>query len=213
MAVTEPSVHASTQAAITPAPWDLVGRGALLLLRPAAGQRHGLLDLGATLTFVDYERSGVDPYLELLHTPRFTHVGGTIGPTIDRIWVTSARSVASGRANWAIPKDLAQITRTDVPSGTERWTASLDGELLASATLRPVGPRLPAYKPRAGGRLLQRMDGVLYRTPISCSGRVQFAAVEQLDLGPTFADIYPARVRGALLVPRFRMGFHEATIG
>lgn len=198
---------------VVPAPWDLVGCGAILLLRPTRGKRRGLLDIGGALTFVDYERSGVDPYLELLHVPRFTHSGAIVGPTIDRIWVTSQRSVDSGRANWAIPKHLAEITRTGEPSGPQRWTAHAGGELLASLTLEPSGPTLPVVKPRALGRLLQRMDGVRYATPISARGTLRWARVAALELGPVFADVDPARVAGAVVVPRFRMGFHAATVG
>lgn len=196
---------------ITPAPWHLVGRGAILLTRPPRAGR-GLRTPGA-LAFVDYERSGVDPYLELLYVPRFTHAGGTLGPTIDRIWVTSARSVVSGRANWGIPKDLAAITREASASGSERWqAATTDGAPLASLTLRPRGPAIPVVKPRAVGRLLQRMDGRLYKTPISVRGRIRLARVEELVLGGVFSDLHRDQVRLAVLVEHFAMGFHEATI-
>jgi Acetoacetate decarboxylase (ADC) len=214
MAQASPTATASTTTPIAPPPWDLVGCGAILWLRPAGGgQRRGPLDLGGSLAFVDYERSGVDPYLELLHVPYFTHSRGTLGPTIDRIWVTSQRSVDSGRANWAIPKDLAQITRDQATNGAARWHASLGGELLASLAVTPVGPRLPVIKPRRAGRLLQRMHGVRYATPIDATGTVRFARVNELRLGPTFDDIDPARVGGAVIVERFRMGFHAAEIG
>lgn len=204
--------HSATEIALPP--WDLVGCGAILWLRPGGrGRRHGLLDVGGALAFVDYERSGVDPYLELLHVPYFTHSAGTVGPTIDRIWVTSQRSVDSGRANWAIPKDLADITRTTRDDGAVDWSASLGGELLASATFRPTGPSLPTVKPRWAGRLLQRMHGVRYATPIDATGRIRFARVSDVKFGPTFSDVDPARVGGAVIVERFRMGFHAAEIG
>lgn len=205
---------APTATEIAPPPWDLVGCGAILWLRPGGrGRRHGVLDPGGALAFVDYERSGVDPYLELLHVPYFTHSGGTIGPTIDRIWVTSQRSVDSGRANWAIPKDLADITRSARDDGTVRWSASRGGELLASASLHPTGPLLPTFKPRWAGRLLQRMHGVRYATPIDATGRIRFAQVREVELGPVFADVDPGRIGGAVIVERFRMGFHAAEIG
>lgn len=206
------AAHSATEIALPP--WDLVGCGAILWLRPGGrGRRHGLLDVGGALAFVDYERSGVDPYLELLHVPYFTHSAGTVGPTIDRIWVTSQRSVDSGRANWAIPKDLADITRTTRDDGAVAWSASLGGELLASATFRPTGPSLPTVKPRWAGRLLQRMHGVRYATPIDATGRIRFARVQDVHLGPIFADVDPARIGGAVLVEHFRMGFHAAEIG
>lgn len=205
---------APTSTEIALPPWDLVGCGAILWLRPGGrGRRHGLLDVGGALAFVDYERSGVDPYLELLHVPYFTHSGGTVGPTIDRIWVTSQRSVDSGRANWAIPKGLADISREPRPDGTVDWHASLGGEMLASATFHPTGPSLPTVKPRWTGRLLQRMHGVRYATPIDATGRIRFARVSDVQLGPTFDDVDPARIGGAVLVDRFRMGFHAAEIG
>ncbi len=127
--------------------------------------------------------------------------------------MTSQRSVDSGRANWAIPKDLADITRQVRDDGAVDWSASLAGELLASATFRPTGPSLPTVKPRWAGRLLQRMHGVRYATPIDATGRIRFARVSDVQLGPTFNDVDPARVGGAVIVERFRMGFHAAEIG
>lgn len=213
MAQASSTLRPSDASLIAPPPWDLAGRGAILWLRPAkGGQRRGLLDFGGALAFVAYERSGVDPYLELLHVPYLTHSRGTVGPTIDRIWVTSQRSVISGRANWGIPKDLARITLADEPSGAERWEASIGGELLASLTLTPVGPSLPTYKPRWAGRLLQQMEGRRYATPIDATGKVRFAKVATFELGPIFSDVDPARVAAAVTIPSFRMGFHAADI-
>ncbi|MBO9534176.1 MAG: acetoacetate decarboxylase family protein [Solirubrobacteraceae bacterium] len=206
------SPTALSEVPISPAPWDLVGRGAILFTCPPKGSAHRLRTPGA-FTFVDYEQSGVDPYLELLYVPRFTHSGGIFGPTIDRIWVTSPRSVVSGRANWGIPKDLAAITRDDGSDGTERWEARLPGgETLGALTLRPYGPPLPVAKPRALGRLLQRMDGRRYATPISVRGRVRLARVEELTFGAVFADLDASQVKLAVVVERFAMGFHEARI-
>lgn len=209
MATATPSASSSDTSQIAPPPWDLVGCGAILLLRSGGATARSAL--GAAMAFVDYERSGVDPYLELLHVPRFTRSGATIGPTIDRIWVTSQRSVISGRANWGIPKDLAEITRTAEGEATT-WSAHRDGSLLASLSLRGRGPALPVWKPRWAGRLLQDMQGQRFATPISATGRVRFAQVEAVEFGPIFSDLDPAQIRGALLVEHFRMGFHAARI-
>lgn len=209
MATATPPASSSDTSQIAPPPWDLVGCGAILLLR--SGGASARAALGASMAFVDYERSGVDPYLELLHVPRFTRSGATVGPTIDRIWVTSQRSVISGRANWGIPKDLAQITREQTGGGVA-WEARLGDELLASLTLRGRGPVLPVWKPRWAGRLLQDMQGKRFATPINATGRVRFARVEAVEFGPVFSDLDPAQIRGALIVDHFRMGFHEATI-
>lgn len=209
---TDPAALAGIE--VSPAPWHLVGRGAILWLCPqrSPGVR-GLRTPGA-LAFVDYAQSGVDPYLELLHVPRFTHSGGTIGPTIDRIWVTSKRSVVSGRANWGIPKDLAAITRSPVgDGGGERWVAAVGGAPLASLSLTPKGPQIPIAKPRGVGRLLQRMHGELYRTPISVAGRLRVATVDELVLGDVFRDLRPSQVKLAVLIEHFTMGFHEPDIG
>jgi hypothetical protein len=94
-----------------------------------------------------------------------------------------------------------------------RWSASRGGELLASASLHPTGPLLPTFKPRWAGRLLQRMHGVRYATPIDATGRIRFAQVREVELGPVFADVDPGRIGGAVIVERFRMGFYAAEIG
>src|SRR5262245_61022490 len=102
---------------IVPPPWRLTGSGYILLYRwfprdfvavqgqvpPAlAGSFKG----GASAVMVvNYENSEVGPYRELLFIPGLFERGFSI----TRTYVSSQASVDSGRANWGIPKQLAEF--------------------------------------------------------------------------------------------------------
>src|SRR5213596_1104261 len=102
---------------IVPPLWRLTGRGYILLYRwfprdfvsdqgqvpqTLAGSFRG----GASAVMVvNYENSGVGPYRDLLFIPGLFERGFSI----TRIYVSTPASVASGRANWGIPKQLADF--------------------------------------------------------------------------------------------------------
>ncbi|WP_298442429.1 acetoacetate decarboxylase family protein [uncultured Ferrimonas sp.] len=109
-----------TAANILPAPWSLQGRGYLLLYWFSRQwlQQSGLLPntlaplsrggLGA-LMLVDYQHGDPNPYQEMLLLPGKFDFGVCRRHCISHIVVSTEQSVASGRANWAIPKRLAQF--------------------------------------------------------------------------------------------------------
>lgn len=199
---------------IAHAPWDLRGNAVIVLFRgPSRGR--GLLRRFSAMAFVDYADSNVGPYRELLILDRLLRRGGRVGGTVEKIWVDSQRSVDSGRANWGIPKYLAEFTHER--GATERWSATLDGQPLAAVDLRPFGPPLPVLKPKRGAPLLQTWKGRAFATPISIAGVVRLAKIESIGSDPSHA-IYPGSDAGqrkpvlALVVTTGRMRFHAADI-
>lgn len=195
---------------IARAPWSLQGNAAVILLRgPRRGR--GLLRGWSALAFVDYAGSAVGPYREFLILDRLLRRGGRAGGTVEQIWVDSQRSVDSGRANWGIPKDMAEFTHHR--GATEQWSVAVGGSPLASVELRPVGPSLPVAKPRFGAYLLQTRAGRAFATPISIAGMIRVARVVRIEVDPARGvDLQQRRPVAAIVVTRGRMRFHAAEI-
>ena len=156
-----------------PAPWRLRGRGYISVLRhnpeisdddvflplPLHGQKQGP---GLSfLMFVDYVDSPVGPYHELLYIPgRYRLADGKTHFTISRIFVSSMDSVVNGRANWGIPKELAQFDVDYGKAGIDRVSLSKDGQCFARLQYKnwPVPLPLPASFTPASWRSLVQFD-------------------------------------------------------
>lgn len=210
----EASSRASGAIPVTPAPWVLTGRGLVVLLharRPVPGR--GVLGRISAVAFVDYESSDVGPYRELLHVPYVTRWEEAVGPTVDHIWVTLAESAVSGNANWGLTKTVADIERTPLAGGAERWTASDEGGDLGQVTHRPFGPPLPVGKPKNLGRLLQVRHGQRFATPVGVRGLVRASRVQDasFDAG-RLLDLGAHRIVGAAAITAGTMTFNQPRI-
>lgn len=196
-------------AGVTPAPWQLTGRGLVVLLRAKGPVRgRGALGRFSAVGFVDYDRSDVGPYRELLYVPHVTRHSGGVGPTVRDIWVTLEASAVSGNANWGLTKSVAAIDRAAAPGGAERWTASDDGGALGSVTHRPFGPALPVGKPAGLGRLLQVQGGRAFATPVGVRGLLRASRVEDASFDPArVVDLDACAVLGAVSITHGGMSF------
>jgi len=213
---------------VTAAPWVLHGEGWVLPFRldvaalraathlaPArAEQLEPLPGGGSLLVLVDYHASPVGPYHELLVVPgTLPFADGRRHPSIDRIVVSSWPSTVSGRANWGIPKDVADFSwrrgvgdpRTDVvevtvagrPAGRFR---------LRRPRLHVPGPL--ALLPAGARTLAQRWQGSDLLTTLEGSGRIGrgrlLDAWVDPELVPPVVDGRPGPV---LHVSRFELRF------
>lgn len=202
-----------TDTVVTPAPWQLTGRGLVVLLRSkerVAGR--GALGRFASVGFVDYDRSDVGPYRELLFVPHVVRRGGWVGPTVRDIWVTLQASAVSGNANWGLTKSVASIERR-TEGGVERWTASDGDGPLGSVAHRPFGPPVPIGKPAGIGRLLQRRDGQDFATPVGVRGLLRATRVQQASFDATrVVDLDRYAVLGAVAITHGGMSFGVPSI-
>ena len=210
---------------LAPAPWDLVGQGYLFAL----WMPHDVLDHGsfilpqtpragrgrlAIAMFVDYARSDVGPYHELLYIPGKLRFGDQARLSISRIFVSSQASVVNGRINWGIPKDRCDF---DVRYGARDHVAlrGNDGRAFAEMELEAFGPRLPAlmqWTPRSWRTLSQVRDGQQFTYVPEASGHFRFARVRGWKFdAAVFPDLARGRVLAALKVTDFRMRFPVAT--
>lgn len=120
-----------------PAPWNLTGSGLILVLR---GLR--------VLMVVDYQSSNCGPYQELLYIPGKAHIGGQRRYTISDIYVSAMASVVNGRANWGIPKVLADFKRTQ-NGARVRMALSASARRAGDASpQRPLAEEVYAERPQ-----------------------------------------------------------------
>ena len=225
-AVLEPDA-ALPSVPLCPAPWHLRASGyvfAVLMpedvLDQAAfvptelvAQRKNRISV---VLFVDYDRTEVGPYRELLVTPAsFAHAQGTY-PSITRIYVSSYESVVNGRINWGIPKDRAEFERQNGTDGIETVRVSRDGHTFAELVVRPYGPTIPVRSwllPAALRTLVQHWHGKSYRFTLSANGKARMASVERWSFDPNyFPDLARGRVLTGAYLPSFEMLFPAAEI-
>jgi acetoacetate decarboxylase len=119
--------------------------------------------------YVDYRDGSVLTYGELL-VARLTgrHV------RITDIWVDSPASMAGGRALWAIPKQLADLTLRDGSRGPVSRTtfeAAAAGAPIADATFTSVPGAALVRTPFAAQTAQERSDRTPVVTPLSGSAR------------------------------------------
>ncbi len=100
-----------------PAPWTLTGEAWIVPQLQRAGDVAAYVPLGCSIVSwrgwtpggyvcVDYHTSPVGPYREILFVPALVRRGWQWGFHISHIYVDSAASVAGGRGNWWLPKNL-----------------------------------------------------------------------------------------------------------
>jgi hypothetical protein len=207
-----------------PAPWSLEGRAHIVFFHPPpefvafqsmlpgwlADTHAGGL---ASLMLIDYRRSDVGPYREVLFIPGRFRVAGRRLYSITRIYVSTPASVMNGRANWAIPKELADIAFEPLADGTERVTASLpDGRRFLRFEARPGGPRFPVSTRLLHFPLVQQQDhGHLLQTRPGGHGWGRLARVRHLSGdGLHFPDLSPLKPLLAVQVEPLHVQFPAA---
>ena len=208
--------------ASAPAPWTLHGTGFILLYRFSREflGSHGLLDEEALASFaggfgavmaVDYHDSPVGPYRELLFIPGRFRTSAGKRHRITRIYVSTEASVVNGRANWAIPKELAAFG-WDRSGRTDEVTVTVDGKLLFSARLRERALRFPLSTALLPFPLAQRRGDDLLLTRFSGKGWARPVAVEELRTGEGFPALDGARPLLVLKVAPFTITFPSARV-
>jgi Acetoacetate decarboxylase (ADC) len=113
-----------------------------------AGRAVGILGL------IEYLPPSPLTYAELIWMPCLVRAAGSRGYFVDKMYVDSEPSLAAGRTEWALPKQLARfaVTATRATVDTE------DGAHLV-LDLRRRGPGVPV--PIAGGTLQHAGDHVV----------------------------------------------------
>ncbi|TGK07998.1 acetoacetate decarboxylase [Leptospira semungkisensis] len=187
-----------------PAPWSLTGEGYLFPLfgKKSYNAEMAFLDeedrksyrggLGS-LMLVNYERSNVGPYYELLYIPgNFEHKGKNY-KRITRIFVSSQTSVEEGIRNWAIPKERADFTWKKEGSLT-KIEVSRNGKTFFKIEIRSLGFGFPVNTSVLPYVLLQKEeDGTKLSTAFIGKGKGKLSRIESVWSDET---VFPDFVKG-----------------
>ena len=104
-----------------PSPWMLNGQGIILTHKfnngfiPEHLQSQFIGGLSFTM-LVNYTGSNCGPYRELLFIPGLFLINKRYHFMITKIYVDTAASLSSGKLNWGIPKELAEINWSETGS-------------------------------------------------------------------------------------------------
>jgi hypothetical protein len=206
-----------------PAPWDLTGRGYMLLYKfprdfvAEMGQVPPFLrssfagGLGAVM-IVDYAASNAGPYGEILFIPGRFHFEGKKLDCITKIYVSARASVVNGWENWAIPKELASFRFTESEDkGVCKVRVRKGGEPVMDVRLKHGGPSFPIHTRFLPFPLVQEKDGELYFTSFTGKGLAQLAHIEDMCVNPElFPDVGPFRPLVSIRLDRFSITFPPA---
>lgn len=132
---------------------------------------------------VDYHMSPVGPYREIIFVPALVRRGWRWGFHISQIYVDSAASVAGGRGNWWLPKNLLAFA-TKKHGSTTLFRTDHEGQPIASGVFTDSGQvSLPFSNRWLPLHLLQARADHLRRSAFWATGRIGVAngALDLLD--------------------------------
>lgn len=171
---------------------------------PPALEGFFLGGLGAVMV-VDYHTSPVGPYHELAFIPgQFAH-GRKKYHSVTKMYVSSEASRDSGRANWALPKELAEFEFTQ-EGDVDTVRVAQNGHVFFEMAFRPGKLSFPFnswfFKPS----LAQPQNDQFFITPISSRGWAKLADIEQPKVDSRFfPDISRAHPLGTVYMSRFTL--------
>ena len=204
-----------------PAPWNLTGRGCIVLYkfkkeflekRAYLPKNEGMDSAGGlgALMIVDYKSSNAGPYSELLFIPGKLHINGGRWHRITKIYVSTMDSVLNGRKNWAIPKELADF-KFSRNGNIEEVEVSKGGRTFFRAGMKVWGPRFPVSTKLLPFPLMQADEGSYLHTRFSGSGWGRFASLRGIEADQNlFPDLSLAAPLAAVFVDPFNIVFPPA---
>ncbi len=204
-----------------PAPWTLRGYGYMLLYRfgtelanqqgPDFLKGRAVPGFGSVM-LVNYESSNCGPYGELLMIPGQYNYHSDKKHTISKIYVSSQASVENGRANWGIPKELAQFSFKPLEKGVERVTVkAADSPASApifAATFKSGIVPFPVHTAFMPFPLVQHTDGKEYHTTFSGKGVGRLAKISDMTINENlFPDITAFKPVAIIRIAPFQITF------
>lgn len=206
---------------IVKAPWRLVGRGWVFVFHLDEDQRKALACQGvdlqllnsksfASLMLVEYLSSNAGPYFELLFIPGKVASPLGSGYTINRILVSTQISVNSGRANWGIPKDLADF-QVEKNSNCETWSIKHNSDLVLKAKMSSSWLPLPLLSPMTP--IVQYFEDNIFKFRLFGYGMGRLARIEELEINSDlFPNIQKIKPILGVYIPSFRLNFPEPRV-
>jgi hypothetical protein len=177
-----------------PPPWNLAGTGFLFAFYPKKEKFIELSGMSFTdkkayrgglgaIIFANYSSSNVGPYSELLFIPGDFECNGQLYKRVTKIYVSSQSSVDNGRANWGIPKELAQFEWRK--HGSHTSIKVNDGaKHIADISYSGVFVSFPIDSSFFPLSIVQDWEGKLLKTTPTAKGLGKFSTVEHFYINP-----------------------------
>lgn len=206
--------------AISP-PWSLKGKGYIMVFKFSFDfiAQHSFLPKEwmkwhkggfGSVMLVDYHESNAGPYRELLFIPGKFSFFGRKHYTISKIYVSTEASVVSGRANWAIPKELADFDWSNT-ANCDRINVTHKGIDVLDITLKPKGPAFPVTTSFLSISIGQEDAGRTLITRPSGQGWGRLASLKSVLVNKdNFPDIAGIKPLAICRVDPFQMIFPPA---
>lgn len=204
---------------ISPAPWQLSGEGYLFTYRFSNDflMKEGFIadefkpflwiNIGLVM-LVNYQTSPVGPYGELLFIPGMFHYKGKYYWHISKIYVSSLDSVMNGRANWGIPKELAEFKFEALEHGIKSVQVNVNGEKAFNCQFKDKAFGFPLSTSILPFQFIQPLNGKEYVTHPIGSGKAFFSKPMDLEIGQGLFPNIGSQTRLACLhIPNFALAF------
>lgn len=209
---------------IVKAPWKLKGSGYILLYRfnkdfiinngfvPQQNIDDFAGGLGAVM-IVDYKSSNVGPYSEILFIPGKFYVNGKKRSIITKIYVSTQASIDSGRANWAIPKEMANFEFIEKGSRKELVKIYKEGKCFFEAEFKTGIIPFPVSTFFIPFPLAQQKNSKIYYTNFKGAGIGRFCKVKSIEsVSSDFPELSSQKPIMAVKVNPFYITFPEAKV-
>ncbi|TGK33406.1 acetoacetate decarboxylase [Leptospira gomenensis] len=195
-----------------PAPWNLYGEGFVF---PLWAKKDYNREMGffseedskqykgglGSLMLVNYEKSDVGPYYELLYIPGNFEYKGDSFKRITRIFVSSQTSVEEGIRNWAIPKEKADFIWIKEGNLT-KISAFRGGKEFFRVSILTKGFSFPVSTKLLPYTLLQKSPEGYLKTRFIGKGKGRIATIQEI-----WSDeaVFPDAIKGGM----FQTGVHS----
>lgn len=205
------------------APWSLNGEGYIILYKFKKDFIENNLytqdflkdckcgGLGCIM-IVDYKKSDVGPYRELLFIPgKFKFKQNKLN-TISKIYVTTEDSVINGIKNWAIPKEICNCDIIK-DGNEEKIVFSNDGNEFLRVKFKVNKIKFPVNTKLMPFPLVQKHENKLYYTNFSGKGNGSFAKLKEIEIDDRyFPNIQKYKPIAVIKVSNFDIVFPKAEV-
>ncbi len=170
-------------------PWQLEGSGYILLYNFSKKEINSSFFLSekfikikkgglGAMMIVDYKKSAVGPYQEILIIPGKFFYNKKKRNTISKIFVSTQESVINGIKNWAIPKEEAHFSFEE----KEKIVIKKGEKVFFEASFKSYGPRFPVNTLFLPFPLVQEKEGLSYYTTFKGKGLGQLSRVKEMKI-------------------------------
>lgn len=209
---------------IAKAPWNLTGKGYMLLYRFNKKEisndkflsekfKNSFCGGFGALMALDYDQSNAGPYGELLFIPGKFRYGNKKKHTISKIYVSTIDSIFNGRENWAIPKEHADSKFVSDSRKQDLVEFSSDNNIFFSLKIKPGFISFPVNTAFLPFPLVQENQGKAYYTKFTGSGWGKFIKIKEIYIdAKMFPSLCYKKPLVAIKIDPFNICFPEAII-